>query len=89
MSVPEPVPCGSWQSPITVDLITGQAITFGQTWMDGADVYWVEGRPLEGGRNALVRLSPGSRPVDCLPRIAMSGPESTNTEEEPTLCSVG
>ena len=67
MSVPEPVPCGSWQSPITVDLITGQAITFGQTWMDGADVYWVEGRPLEGGRNALVRLSPGSRPVDCLP----------------------
>ena len=66
MATPEPVPCGSWKSPITVELITAQTLTLWQTWIDGADVYWVEGRPLEGGRNALVRLSPGSGPVDCL-----------------------
>ncbi len=61
------VPCGSWKSPITAELITAQTLTLGQTWIDGTDVYWLEGRPFEGGRNALVRLSPGSRPVDCLP----------------------
>jgi dipeptidyl aminopeptidase/acylaminoacyl peptidase len=63
---PMTVPCGSWKSPITAELITAHTITLGQTWIDGSDVYWVEGRPSEGGRNALRRLSPGSGPVDCL-----------------------
>src|SRR4051794_23082982 len=31
--------------------------------IDGEDVYWVERRPAEGGRQALVRLGPGDLPV--------------------------
>lgn len=50
-----------------MDLITGRTLALGQSWLDGPDVYWIEGRPFEGGRNVLVRLSPGSGPVDCLP----------------------
>jgi dipeptidyl aminopeptidase/acylaminoacyl peptidase len=67
MSSPEPVPCGSWPSPISTELITARTVSLGQTWCDGPDIYWLEGRPFEGGRNALVRLSPGCAPADCLP----------------------
>jgi hypothetical protein len=52
---------------VTVERITGQTIALGQGWINGSDIYWTEGRPMEGGRNALVKLSAGSGPVDCLP----------------------
>ena len=45
---------GSWPSPITTDLIVAETIAVGQPWIDGDDVYWVEGRPSEGGRNVRV-----------------------------------
>ena len=53
-------PYGSWKSPITAELITAQTISLGQGQIavDGQDIYWLEGRPLEGGRNVLVRLTP-------------------------------
>ena len=67
MTTALPSPYGSWKSPITADLITSQAISLGQVALDGADIYWLEGRPLEGGRSALVKLSPGGKAEDCLP----------------------
>ena len=60
-------PYGSWRSPITTELMTGQSIGLGQVMIDGQDIYWLEGRPMEGGRYALIRLSPGSSPRECLP----------------------
>jgi dipeptidyl aminopeptidase/acylaminoacyl peptidase len=45
---------GSWKSPITADLILAGAIGLGQVIVKGADVYWIEGRPAEGGRNVIV-----------------------------------
>jgi dipeptidyl aminopeptidase/acylaminoacyl peptidase len=33
-------------------------VPLGQTWIEGRDVYWVEGKPLEGGRYVLVRHTP-------------------------------
>jgi len=67
MTSPEPLPCGSWPSPISTELITARTVSLGQTWIDGPDIYWLEGRPYEAGRNVMVRLSPGSSPEDCLP----------------------
>ncbi|HKO98164.1 MAG TPA: prolyl oligopeptidase family serine peptidase [Pyrinomonadaceae bacterium] len=49
-------PYGSWKSPITSDLIVKGSIGLTQPTIDGTDVYWVEMRPTEGGRNVIVRL---------------------------------
>ena len=48
-------PYGSWNSPITTDLIVAGTVHLGQIELDGDDVYWVEGRPLDGTRNVIVR----------------------------------
>jgi dipeptidyl aminopeptidase/acylaminoacyl peptidase len=48
-------PYGSWESPVTSDLIVSESIRLGQLAIDGEDVYWVEQRPQEGGRNVIVR----------------------------------
>jgi hypothetical protein len=60
-------PYGGWKSPITTELMTADSIRLDQLAIDGRDIYWLEGRPLEGGRYALIRLTPGRSPVDCLP----------------------
>jgi dipeptidyl aminopeptidase/acylaminoacyl peptidase len=48
-------PYGSWRSPITADAIVAGVIGLGQIQLDGDDVYWVEQRPAEAGRNVVVR----------------------------------
>lgn len=60
-------PYGAWQSPISADLIVAGSIPLGGPAIDGADIYWTEGRPLEGGRTVLVRRSPGGQPHDITP----------------------
>ncbi|HZE72384.1 MAG TPA: prolyl oligopeptidase family serine peptidase [Pyrinomonadaceae bacterium] len=47
-------PYGSWKSPITSDLIVGETVSLSQPKIDGSDIYWLEMRPSEGGRNVLV-----------------------------------
>jgi len=49
-------PVGEWISPITSEVITSQSIRLGapKVGPDG-HVYWIEGRPKEGGRQVLVR----------------------------------
>jgi dipeptidyl aminopeptidase/acylaminoacyl peptidase len=65
--MPTIAPYGSWKSPITTDLMVAKTIGLGQISLDGADIYWSESRPLEGGRNALMKVSPGGEPSECLP----------------------
>ncbi|MDB5074951.1 MAG: dipeptidyl aminopeptidase/acylaminoacyl peptidase [Chloroflexi bacterium] len=48
-------PFGTWKSPITSDLIVAESIRLGEIALDGEDIYWLEGRPAEAGRNVLVR----------------------------------
>lgn len=67
MTTPHTAPYGSWASPITADLITSGAIMLGQTLLDGDDVYWIEGRPLEGGRMVVVRRTPAGQIRDVTP----------------------
>jgi dipeptidyl aminopeptidase/acylaminoacyl peptidase len=46
---------GTWPSPITADVVASQGIRLSSVVIDGDDIYWIELRPQEGGRNALVR----------------------------------
>jgi hypothetical protein len=50
----QPLPFGSWQSPVTADLIASANIRLGQIALRGPDIFWSEGRPQEQGRNVLV-----------------------------------
>ena len=60
-------PYGSWKSPITAALIASGTMTLGQLALDGDDVYWVETRPAEGGRNVIVRWRPESGTTNLTP----------------------
>src|SRR5437660_878563 len=63
----ETLPYGAWRSPITSELIVGEAIGLGEVRVDGGDIYWIEGRPSEGGRNVLVRRAPDGQIADLTP----------------------
>ena len=67
MAKPQTAPFGSWKSPLTSELIVSEAIKLGQLCLDGQDVYWVEGRPTDGGRNVIVRRSPDTLMTDLTP----------------------
>jgi dipeptidyl aminopeptidase/acylaminoacyl peptidase len=51
-------PYGTWPSPISPERVASQTVRLGAVAIDGGDIYWLEGRPQENGRNVLVRLSP-------------------------------
>jgi dipeptidyl aminopeptidase/acylaminoacyl peptidase len=57
---------GSWKSPITSDLIVSGSVGLGQIAIDGEDIYWIESRPQEKGRNVVVRLGPDGAVSDVM-----------------------
>jgi len=59
-------PYGTWESPVTAGLIARGTVRLQEACIDGEDIYWVEGRPSEGGRSAVMRYSEGAR-SDTLP----------------------
>src|SRR5207249_1977099 len=65
MSAPT-LPYGSWPSPITAASLVEQAVSIGQVEVDGERVYWLEGRPSEGGRQVVVRWAPGAEAQDAI-----------------------
>ncbi|MGA9348115.1 MAG: S9 family peptidase [Anaerolineae bacterium] len=67
MAEPQVALYGSWKSPITSDLIVSETIGLGQIALNGEDIYWVEMRPAEGGRNVIVRRTPDGRTTDVTP----------------------
>lgn len=60
-------PYGSWKSPVTTNSIVAETIRPGLMALDGDDIYWIEGRPAEGGRNVIVRRSPDGTLTDKTP----------------------
>ena len=60
-------PYGSWRSPVTADAIVAGVIGLGQIQLDGDDIYWVEQRPSEKGRNVVVRRRPDGTTADITP----------------------
>eukprot|EP01052_Picozoa_sp_SAG31_P028420 SAG31_NODE_2744_length_5150_cov_4.544249_3_plen_88_part_00 len=62
------VPYGSWKSPISSELITAGALRLGAPVVVNGYCWWAEGRPLEGGRQVLVRADLASNEtVDITP----------------------
>ena len=59
-------PYGSWKSPITADMIAAASIAFGQLQVDGTDLYWIERRAAEKGRNVIVRRTASGVTTDLL-----------------------
>ena len=48
-------PYGSWQSPITSDLVTAGSLRLDSIVVDGTDTYWLESRAEEQGRSVIMR----------------------------------
>lgn len=59
-------PYGHWPSPISAELLTAQAVRISEPQAIGDCLYWLESRPQEKGRTALVRELAGVR-EDLLP----------------------
>ena len=65
--MPTTAPYGSWKSPITTDLIVSGSIGLGEVALDGEDIYWVEMRPVVGGRMVVVKRTPDGEISDITP----------------------
>ncbi len=48
-------PCGSWPSAIRPEDLAAAAISLREPRPDGTDLYWLEGRPANAGRQTVVR----------------------------------
>jgi dipeptidyl aminopeptidase/acylaminoacyl peptidase len=66
--MPTVAPYGSWSSPIDAAAVAraGRRLAFPTIAEDGA-VWWLEGRPSEGGRAVLMRRRPGGEPEAVTP----------------------
>jgi dipeptidyl aminopeptidase/acylaminoacyl peptidase len=60
-------PYGTWRSPITAAVVAGQGLRLGAVTVDGDMVYWLEGRPAEGGRHVVVRRGAAGRIEEMTP----------------------
>jgi dipeptidyl aminopeptidase/acylaminoacyl peptidase len=61
-------PYGSWRSPISSELIVRGVVGLEEVKLDGRNVYWVESRPGEGGRNVVVLRTPEGRTEEVTPQ---------------------
>lgn len=55
MSMPNIAPYGAWPSPISAATVAAGATPLSQLALGHHDIYWLAGRPAEGGRNTLLR----------------------------------
>jgi dipeptidyl aminopeptidase/acylaminoacyl peptidase len=62
-----PTPYGSWRSPITAASIAQGSVRLADPWPGGDGVYWIEMRPAEDGRYAIVRRTPDGHTEDAIP----------------------
>lgn len=59
-------PYGGWRSPIAPADLAVAGVRLSEVRVDGDDLYWIERRPTEGGRNALVRRQSSGHTGDVL-----------------------
>ncbi len=60
-------PYGTWNSSISPEKITAESIRLGTIQFFNGELYWTEGRPAEGGRNALCSQNTTGTITDTLP----------------------
>lgn len=61
------LPYGAWPSPISIAAAVAGSLSLREPRFDGDDVYWLEGRPSEGGRSVIVRRAADGTIVDVTP----------------------
>lgn len=54
MTQPTPTPCGAWPSPLSPEAAAVGAVSLSYAEAAEGRLYWVEGRPAEGGRSVLM-----------------------------------
>ena len=64
---PHVAPYGTWASPISAQFLVTDSVRLGSPSADGDAIYWVEGRPSEGGRTVLVRRDARGHVEDVTP----------------------
>ena len=62
------LPYGTWDSPISGELAARASRRFGKVQVVGDAVYWSEVRPEEQGRQVILRLRPGGKAEELLPK---------------------
>src|SRR5215470_9334765 len=60
-------PYGTWASPISARAVAAGALRLGGICVEHDSVYWVEGRPDEGGRHVIVTRTADGRINDVTP----------------------
>ena len=63
----ERLPYGSWPSPVAAAQVASAGVRLQSLTLDRDDVYWVESRPSEGGRQPLLRHSPDDATSEVTP----------------------
>ena len=63
------MPFGSWQSPITSDLIVSKTISIGSILVERDNIYWLERRPQEQGRSVVVKFTASNKIQDITPQL--------------------
>jgi hypothetical protein len=63
-------PYGSWESPVGAADTVANIVRFSDLQYDQGALYWIESRPSEGGRSALVRRDEDGAIEDVLPDTA-------------------
>ena len=58
---------GSWSSPVTAARLAQGQIRLSEVRASGERLFWLEGRPAEGGRSVVVERSPDGRVRDRVP----------------------
>lgn len=66
---PTVAPHGEWHSPVTGESFTARSVTLSQVRVDGPDTYWVEGHPMDEGRNVLLRRDALGQTSEVLPML--------------------
>jgi dipeptidyl aminopeptidase/acylaminoacyl peptidase len=61
--LPATIPYGEWPSPVSSAALVEATVTLSQVEVDGDAIYWLEGRPLEGGRVVVVNNGNDALPV--------------------------
>jgi dipeptidyl aminopeptidase/acylaminoacyl peptidase len=60
-------PFGTWSSPITAELVARAGRSLAMPWVDSGTAWWLEGRPAEGGRVALMEAEGIAEPREVTP----------------------
>jgi dipeptidyl aminopeptidase/acylaminoacyl peptidase len=64
---PKTAPYGTWASPLSADMVAGQTVGLSSLSADGGALLWLESRPSESGRSALVRRAADGTISDLTP----------------------